>query len=107
MITVGWSVNEAVAAGVMPWMARTLGDPGRGTALVGDPQTVAARIREYADLGLDTFGLVLAHALGDGADFPVVLGEQHDDAENDAIPGEGREIVTGNETQQPAHAQES
>ena len=30
---------------------------GAGTALVGDPQTVAARIREYADLGLDTFVL--------------------------------------------------
>jgi phosphonoacetate hydrolase len=29
-------IAQAVAAGVMPWMARTLGDPGRGTALVGD-----------------------------------------------------------------------
>ena len=28
---------------------------GAGTALVGDPETVAARIREYADLGIDTF----------------------------------------------------
>lgn len=28
---------------------------GAGTALVGDPQTVAARIQEYADLGIDTF----------------------------------------------------
>ena len=26
-----------------------------GTALVGDPQTVAARIQEYAELGIDTF----------------------------------------------------
>ncbi len=28
---------------------------GAGTALVGDPETVAERIREYADLGIDTF----------------------------------------------------
>ena len=26
-----------------------------GTALVGDPETVAARIQEYADLGIGTF----------------------------------------------------
>ena len=29
-------IAQAVAAGVMPWMSRTLGDPGRGTALVAD-----------------------------------------------------------------------
>ena len=28
-----------------------------GTALVGDPQTVATRLKEYADLGVDTFVL--------------------------------------------------
>jgi alkanesulfonate monooxygenase len=28
---------------------------GAGTALVGDPDTVAARLLEYADLGIDTF----------------------------------------------------
>jgi alkanesulfonate monooxygenase len=28
---------------------------GAGTALVGDPDTVAARMQEYADLGIDTF----------------------------------------------------
>ena len=30
---------------------------GAGTALVGDPQTVAARLKEYADLGVDSFVL--------------------------------------------------
>ena len=29
-------IAQAVAAGVMPWMARTVGEPGRGTALVAD-----------------------------------------------------------------------
>jgi phosphonoacetate hydrolase len=29
-------IAQGVAAGAMPWMARTLGDPGRGTALVAD-----------------------------------------------------------------------
>ena len=28
---------------------------GAGTALVGDGPTVAARLKEYADLGIDTF----------------------------------------------------
>ncbi|MOA53475.1 Alkanesulfonate monooxygenase [compost metagenome] len=28
---------------------------GAGTALVGDGPTVAARVKEYADLGIDTF----------------------------------------------------
>jgi len=28
---------------------------GAGTALVGDPETVATRMREYAELGIDTF----------------------------------------------------
>jgi alkanesulfonate monooxygenase len=28
---------------------------GAGTALVGDPETVAERICEYADLGVDSF----------------------------------------------------
>ena len=37
------------------WAGVGLVRGGAGTALVGDPQTVAARIQEYADLGLDTF----------------------------------------------------
>ena len=39
------------------WAGVGLVRSGAGTALVGDPQTVAARILEYADLGLDTFVL--------------------------------------------------
>ncbi|MBX9444317.1 FMNH2-dependent alkanesulfonate monooxygenase [Dickeya chrysanthemi] len=39
------------------WAGIGLVRGGAGTALVGDPQTVAQRIQEYADLGIDTFVL--------------------------------------------------
>jgi alkanesulfonate monooxygenase len=37
------------------WAGVGLVRGGAGTALVGDPQTVAARMREYAELGIETF----------------------------------------------------
>ena len=37
------------------WAGVGLARSGAGTALVGDPKTVAARIQEYADLGMETF----------------------------------------------------
>jgi alkanesulfonate monooxygenase len=37
------------------WAGVGLVRGGAGTALVGDAETVAARIREYADLGIETF----------------------------------------------------
>lgn len=37
------------------WAGVGLVRGGAGTALVGDPETVAARLREYAELGVDTF----------------------------------------------------
>jgi alkanesulfonate monooxygenase len=37
------------------WAGVGLVRGGAGTALVGDPQTVAERIREYMDLGIDSF----------------------------------------------------
>jgi alkanesulfonate monooxygenase len=39
------------------WAGIGLVRGGAGTALVGDPQTVASRLRQYADLGADTFVL--------------------------------------------------
>lgn len=39
------------------WAGVGLVRTGAGTALVGDPDTVAARIKEYADLGIETFVL--------------------------------------------------
>ena len=37
------------------WAGVGLVRGGAGTALVGDPQTVAERMREYMDLGIDRF----------------------------------------------------
>ncbi len=37
------------------WAGVGLVRGGAGTALVGDPETVAARMREYSDLGIETF----------------------------------------------------
>lgn len=39
------------------WAGVGLVRGGAGTALVGDPETVAARLKEYADLGVDSFVL--------------------------------------------------
>ncbi|NUO86178.1 MAG: FMNH2-dependent alkanesulfonate monooxygenase [Cupriavidus sp.] len=39
------------------WAGVGLVRGGAGTALVGDPHTVAERLREYAELGIDTFVL--------------------------------------------------
>lgn len=39
------------------WAGVGLVRGGAGTALVGDPQTIAARLKEYADLGVDSFVL--------------------------------------------------
>ena len=39
------------------WAGVGLVRGGAGTALVGDPQTVAKRLQEYADLGVDRFVL--------------------------------------------------
>jgi alkanesulfonate monooxygenase len=37
------------------WAGVGLVRGGAGTSLVGDPETVTARIKEYMDLGIDTF----------------------------------------------------
>lgn len=39
------------------WAGVSLARGGCGTALVGDPQTVATRLKEYADLGVESFVL--------------------------------------------------
>ena len=47
--------REALEISPNLWAGVGLVRGGAGTALVGDPHTVAARMQEYADLGIDTF----------------------------------------------------
>ena len=47
--------REALEISPNLWAGVGLVRGGAGTALVGDPQTVVARMQEYADLGIDTF----------------------------------------------------
>jgi alkanesulfonate monooxygenase len=47
--------REALEISPNLWAGIGLVRGGAGTALVGDPKTVAARMLEYADLGIDTF----------------------------------------------------
>jgi alkanesulfonate monooxygenase len=56
----GWGASrtrEALEVSPNLWAGVGLVRGGAGTALVGDPETVAARIQEYADLGVDNFVL--------------------------------------------------
>jgi alkanesulfonate monooxygenase len=47
--------REALEISPNLWAGIGLVRGGAGTALVGDPDTVARRMQEYADLGIDTF----------------------------------------------------
>ncbi len=47
--------REALEISPNLWAGIGLVRGGAGTALVGDPETVAERLREYADLGIETF----------------------------------------------------
>jgi len=47
--------RDKLVVGPNLWAGVGLVRKGAGTALVGDPASVAARLREYQDLGIDTF----------------------------------------------------
>lgn len=49
------NVREGLEVSPNLWAGVGLVRGGAGTALVGNPQQVAARLREYAELGLETF----------------------------------------------------
>jgi alkanesulfonate monooxygenase len=71
---------------------------GAGTALVGDGETVAARMREYAELGIDTFvfsgypHLEEAYRVAELL-FPHLPGKASTLAANTAFTGPFGEIV--------------
>ncbi|MCO2962295.1 LLM class flavin-dependent oxidoreductase [Pseudomonas aeruginosa] len=50
-----WQAADRLIARPNLWAGVGLVRGGAGTALVGDGPTVAARVREYAELGIDTF----------------------------------------------------
>lgn len=53
----GSRTREALEVSPNLWAGVGLVRGGAGTALVGDPQTVADRLQEYADLGIENFVL--------------------------------------------------
>lgn len=55
MLQLNRGSRESLEVSPNLWAGVGLVRGGAGTALVGDPDTVAARMLEYADLGIDTF----------------------------------------------------
>ncbi|WP_043245888.1 FMNH2-dependent alkanesulfonate monooxygenase [Pseudomonas solani] len=72
------------------WAGVGLVRGGAGTALVGDPQTVAARLQEYADLGVDSFVLSGYPHLEEAYRFAELVFP--------LLPGKGKVTVDGNFT---------
>ena len=70
------------------WAGVGLVRGGAGTALVGDPQTVAARMQEYADLGLDTFVLSGYPHLEEAYRFAELVFPLLPRAVQDKLPGQ-------------------
>lgn len=57
MVALHSGSQESLIVSPNLWTGVGLVRGGAGTALVGDPTTVAARLQEYAELGIDTFVL--------------------------------------------------
>ena len=77
------------------WAGVGLVRSGAGTALVGDPKTVAARIREYADLGLDTFVLSGYPHLEEAYRFAELVFPLLPLSVRDKLSGQGHQTALG------------
>jgi alkanesulfonate monooxygenase len=92
------NVREGLEIAPNLWAGVGLVRGGAGTALVGDPQQVAARLREYANLGLETFilsgypHLEEAHRFAELV-FPLLPLDQRDNLGSPALTGPFGEIV--------------
>jgi alkanesulfonate monooxygenase len=83
------------------WAGVGLVRGGAGTALVGDPPTVAARIREYAELGCETFifsgypHLEEAYRFAELV-FPLLPGKMRSKLSAGTLSGPFGEVVANN-----------
>ena len=84
------------------WAGVGLVRGGAGTALVGDGPTVAARIKEYADLGIDTFILSGYPHLEESYRFAELVFPLLPRAQREGLPGPFGEIVGNTELPKPA-----
>jgi len=74
------------------WAGVGLARGGAGTALVGDPETVAARLKEYAELGIESFVLSGYPHLEEAYRFaelvfPLLPGKAHLAAAGEVVSG--------------------
>ncbi|WP_157264344.1 FMNH2-dependent alkanesulfonate monooxygenase [Azohydromonas aeria] len=87
------------------WAGVGLVRGGAGTALVGDAQTVAARLKEYADLGVDSFVLSGYPHLEEAIRFaelvfPLLPGKQPVTLRDRALTGGAFDVRAGEDATQ-------
>ncbi len=98
--------REALEISPNLWAGVGLVRGGAGTALVGDPHTVAARLKEYADLGIDTFVLSGYPHLEEAYRFaelvfPLLPGKRQQHLTGHVLSGPFGGVVADNDPEQP------
>lgn len=104
----GGTVRTREALEISPnlWAGVGLVRGGAGTALVGAPHTVAARLKEYADLGIDTFVLSGYPHLEEAYRFaelvfPLLPGKRQQHLTGHVLSGPFGGVVADNDPEQP------